>query len=87
MGLPCSIEDKIAEKIIKWARMDLNVLSGLQDSEYMTFSIDLLNREIFKPEVLQFIKSADLNKIILNTIPVVESHLKMSNMMRDGVKK
>ena len=45
-------------------------------------------------EILDHLKSAktavtnaDLNKIITNIIPVVESHLNMSNMMRDGVKK
>lgn len=61
LSVAAQFNDKIAEKIINWARKDLNVLSGLQDSQYMIFSIDLLNREIFKPEVLQFIKSADLN--------------------------
>lgn len=45
-------------------------------------------------EILDHLKSAktavtnaDLNKIITNTIPVVESHLNMSKMMRDAVKK
>ena len=45
-------------------------------------------------EILDHLKSAktsvtdgDLNKIITNTIPVVESHLGMSKMMMDGVNK
>lgn len=45
-------------------------------------------------EILDHLKSAktavtnaDLNKIITKTIPIVESHLKMSNMMREAVKK
>ncbi len=45
-------------------------------------------------EILDHLKSAktavtdaDLNKIISNTIPVVESHLSMSKMMMEGVNK
>jgi putative membrane protein len=33
------------------------------------------------------VKDADLNKIIMNTIPTVQSHLSMVKMMQDKMKK
>ncbi len=61
LSVAAQFNDKIAEKIINWARKDLNVLSGLQDSRYMGYSIGMLSEDIFKSEVLQFIRGADLN--------------------------
>lgn len=61
LSVAAQFNDKIAEKIINWARKELNVLSGLQDSRYMGYSIGMLSEDKFKPEVLQFIKGADLN--------------------------
>ena len=61
LSVAAQFNDKIAQKIINWARKDLNVLSGLQDSRYMGYSIGMLSEDKFKPEVLQFIKGADLN--------------------------
>ncbi len=60
LSLVARFNDKIAKKILVWLSK-FRILKGHEESRYMGFSIGMLQNEVSKPKVLQFMKSADFN--------------------------
>ena len=60
LSLVARFNDKIAKKILVWLSK-FRILKGHEESRYMGFSIGMLQDEVSKAKVLQFMKGADFN--------------------------
>lgn len=51
---------EISQKILLWFRSNLNVISGLQDMIYRQHTLEYLDKDNYKTEIIKFIKQLDL---------------------------
>ena len=51
---------ELAEKILKWLTVELNIISGLNDQQYLDYTVDCLLNNENRTEILQLIQKLDL---------------------------
>ena len=51
---------EISKKVLSWFN-SINVLSGLNQQSYINFTFNMMKDDNFKPEILKFIKAADID--------------------------
>jgi len=51
---------EIAEKILEWLTVELNIISGLNDQAYLDYTVDFLLNNENRTEILQLIQKLDL---------------------------
>ncbi len=78
---------EIAEKILDWVTEELNIISGLNDQQYLDYTVDCLLDNENRTEILQLIQKLDLG---IGDILVEQQHFTIDTLpdeMPDELKK
>jgi uncharacterized protein len=78
---------KISEEILGWLSNNLNIISGLNDSDFLRYTIKCLRENQNRDEIIQLIKKLDLgiNEIEVDRIEVTPASL--PDEIPDDIKK
>ncbi|MGB5961493.1 MAG: ATP-binding protein [Coleofasciculaceae cyanobacterium] len=68
---------EIAEKILDWLTVELNIISGLNDQQYLDYTVDCLLNNENRTDILQLIQKLDLG---IGDILVEQQHFTIDNL-------